>query len=177
VAPRTRSDGRHSAVARRIATADETQKPLRLFGVILPTKQEEDKVAREQSFGTTKMTRATSRSGHTCVSSNDVQGTEVYGSERNHIGEVDHLIIDKLSGRVAYAVISFGGFMGLGNSHYPIPWNALSYDTSLGGFKTNITEKQLKDMPQFSDDSWQDRDWETRTHQYYRARPYWEATT
>lgn len=84
-------------------------------------------------------------------------------SERNHIGEVDHLIIDKLSGRVAYAVISFGGFMGLGNSHYPIPWNALSYDTSLGGFKT--TEKQLTDMPQF------------RAHQYYRARPYWEATT
>jgi hypothetical protein len=70
-------------------------------------------------------------------------------------------------------VISFGGFMGLGNSHYPIPWNALSYDTSLGGFKTNITEQQLKDMP---NDSWQDRDWETRTHQYYRVRPYWEAS-
>ena len=123
------------------------------------------------------MARATAHSDHRCISSNDVQGTEVYGADSKHIGEVDHLIIDKMSGRVGYAVISFGGFMGLGHSHYPIPWGALTYDTKLGGFKTNITEQQLKDMPQFSDDSWQDRDWETKTHQYYKARPYWEATT
>jgi sporulation protein YlmC with PRC-barrel domain len=123
------------------------------------------------------MARSTAHPNHRCVSSNDVQGTDVYGADGSSVGEVDHLIIDKLSGRVAYAVISFGGFMGLGESHYPIPWNALNYDTSLGGFRTNITEQQLRDMPKFSDDSWQDRDWETRTHQYYRARPYWEATT
>ena len=124
------------------------------------------------------MARATAHPDHRCVSSEDVQGVEVYGADSKHIGEVDHLIIDKMSGRVAYAVISFGGFMGLGHSHYPIPWNALSYDTSLGGFRTNITEQQLKDAPQFSDDNaWQDRNWETQTHQYYRTRPYWEATT
>jgi sporulation protein YlmC with PRC-barrel domain len=123
------------------------------------------------------MARATAHPNHRCISSNDVQGTEVYGADGKHIGEVDHLIIDKMSGRVAYGVISFGGFMGLGHSHYPIPWSALTYDTQLGGFRTNITEQQLRDMPQFSDDSWQDRDWETRAHQYYRARPYWEATT
>jgi sporulation protein YlmC with PRC-barrel domain len=132
---------------------------------------------RNQSCKEDDMARATAHPDHRCVSSNDVQGTEVYGVDGKHIGEVDHLIIDKMSGRVGYAVISFGGFMGLGHSHYPIPWSALTYDTKLGGFKTNITEQQLKDMPQFSDDSWQDRDWETRTHQYYRARPYWEATT
>jgi hypothetical protein len=121
-----------------------------------------------------KMARATAHPDHSCISSEDVQGTEVYGADRQHIGEVDHLIIDKVSGRVAYAVISFGGFMGLGHSHYPIPWNALKFDKSLGGFLTNITEQQLKDAPTFSDDSWQDRDWETRTHQYYRTTPYWE---
>jgi sporulation protein YlmC with PRC-barrel domain len=108
------------------------------------------------------------------ISSNDVQGTEVYGAEGNNVGEIDHLIIDKQSGRVAYAVMSFGGFMGLGHSHYPIPWSALTYDKSLGGFRTAITEKMLKDAPEFSDDSWQDRDWETKTHQYYRSQPYWE---
>jgi hypothetical protein len=48
--------------------------------------------------------------------------------------------------------MSFGGFMGLGHSHYPIPWSALVYDKSKGGFRTNITEQQLKDAPQFSDD-------------------------
>jgi hypothetical protein len=98
-----------------------------------------------------------------------------FGADGEPIGEVDHMIIDKLSGRVAYAVISFGGFMGLGHSHYPIPWSALRYDTSLGGFRTNITEQQLKDAPQFSDDSWQDRDWETRTHQHYGTPAYWET--
>ena len=92
-----------------------------------------------------------------------------------NIGEIDHLIIDKMSGRVAYAVMSFGGFVGLGHSHYPIPWGALTYDTSLGGFRTNITEQQLRDAPEFSDDSWQDRDWETRTHQYYGTPSYWES--
>src|SRR5262245_3157556 len=102
-----------------------------------------------------KMGRATAHPDHQCISSNDVQGTEVYGADRKHIGEVDHMIIDKLSGRIAYAVISFGGFMGLGHSHYPIPWGALNFDKSLGGFRTNITEAQLKDAPEFTDDSWQ----------------------
>jgi hypothetical protein len=63
--------------------------------------------------------------------------------------------------------------MGLGHSHYPVPWSTLSYDTSLGGFKTSITEQQLKDAPDFSDDSWTDRDWETRTHRHYGVPEYW----
>ena len=58
----------------------------------------------------------------------DVEGTDVYDAKGTKIGEIDHLIIDKLSGRVGYAVMSFGGFLGLGHSHYPIPWAALSYD-------------------------------------------------
>jgi PRC-barrel domain len=98
-------------------------------------------------------------------------------TRRKHIGEIDHLIIDKVSGRVAYAVMSFGGFLGLGHSHYPIPWGALTYDKSLGGFRTNVTEQQLRDAPEFSDDSWQDRDWETRTHRHYGAPEYWETRT
>ena len=83
--------------------------------------------------------------------------------------------IEKVSGRVAYAVMSFGGFLGLAHSHYPIPWSALKYDTALGGYRTGITEGQLKDAPAFSDDSWTDRDWETRTHQHYRTPTYWGA--
>ena len=71
--------------------------------------------------------------------------------------------------------MSFGGFLGLAHSHYPIPWSTFHYDTNLGGFRTNISEQQLKDAPQFSDDSWTDRAWETRTHEHYGARPYWGA--
>ena len=100
------------------------------------------------------MAQATAHPNHQLISSEDVEGTEVYDNAGKNIGEIDHLMIDKVSGRVGYAVMSFGGFMGLGHSHYPVPWGALKYDTSLGGFRTNITEQQLKDAPQFSDDSW-----------------------
>jgi sporulation protein YlmC with PRC-barrel domain len=117
---------------------------------------------------------AATKSKHQCVSSNDVQGTEVYGADGAHIGEIDHLVIDKVSGRVAYAVMSFGGFLGMGESHYPVPWATLHYDTSLGGFRTNLTEQQLRDAPALKDNSWQDRDWETRTHRHYGTPGYWE---
>ena len=116
---------------------------------------------------------ATAHPDRTIISSEDVEGTKVYGSGDKNIGSIDHLMIDKVSGRVAYAVISFGGFLGLGHSHYPVPWNALRYDTNLGGYRTSITEQQLKDAPDFSDDSWSDRHWETQTHQHYGAPEYW----
>ena len=119
------------------------------------------------------MASATQHPNHQLISSEDVEGTKVYDMAGKNIGEVDHLMIDKMSGRVAYGVISFGGFMGLGHSHYPVPWGALKYDTSLGGFRTNISEKQLKDAPEFSDDTWGDRDWEARTHKHYAAPQYW----
>src|SRR6185436_16844402 len=99
---------------------------------------------------------------------------DVYGPGDAQVGEIDHLMIDKLSGRVTYAVMSFGGFLGLGHSHYPIPWAALKHDTALEGYRTGITEQQLKDAPAFSDDSWGDRDWESRTHRHYGVPAYWD---
>ena len=107
------------------------------------------------------------------ISSEDVEGTTVYDMSGNQIGSVDHLMIDKVSGRVAFAVMSFGGFLGLGHSHYPIPWGALTYDTGLDGYKTNVTEAQLRDAPEFSDDSWADRDWQRQTYSHYKVQPYW----
>ena len=109
------------------------------------------------------------------IGSDKVEGTPVYRTNGDEVGQIERVMIDKLSGKVAYAVMSFGGFAGLGHSHYPIPWGALTYDKSLGGFRTNITEQQLRDAPEFSDDSWEDRDWETRTHQYYGTPTYWES--
>ena len=75
------------------------------------------------------MARATAHPDRRLLSSEDVQGTDVYGIGDESIGEIDHLLIDKISGRVVYAVMSFGGFLDLGHSHYPIPWPALKYDT------------------------------------------------
>ena len=63
------------------------------------------------------MASATARPNHQLISSEDVEGTDVYDLKGSKIGEIDHLMIDKVSGRVRYAVISFGGFLGLGHSH------------------------------------------------------------
>ena len=119
------------------------------------------------------MATSTVHPNHQLISSEDVEGTTVYDMKGSKIGDIDHLMIDKVSGRVNYAVMSFGGFIGLGHSHYPIPWNALKYDTKLDGYVTGITEAQLKDAPAFSDDSWSDRNWEAQTHQHYNVRPDW----
>jgi hypothetical protein len=110
------------------------------------------------------------------ISSERVEGTKVYSATTSdNVGEIHHLMIDKKSGRVAYAVMSFGGFLGLGESFYPVPWNALKYDTNLQGFVTGITAEQLKDAPALTDEhSWQDRDWESRVHQHYGAPSYWD---
>jgi len=72
------------------------------------------------------MAQATAHPNHQLISSEDVKGTEVYENAGNTIGEIDHLMIDKTSGRVAYAVMSFGGFLGLGHSRYPVPLGVLS---------------------------------------------------
>jgi sporulation protein YlmC with PRC-barrel domain len=118
-------------------------------------------------------TAATAHPNRQLISSEDVEGTDVFDKNGNKIGEIDHLMIEKVSGRIPYAVIGFGGFLGLGHSHYPIPWGALTYDEKLGGYSTNISEQQLKDAPEFSDDSWTSRDWEARVHTHYNVRPYW----
>jgi sporulation protein YlmC with PRC-barrel domain len=107
------------------------------------------------------------------VSSSDVNGTDVYGVDGNKIGTIDHLMIDKMSGNVAYAVMSFGGFLGMGSDTHPVPWKTLSYDTSKNGFMTNLTEDKLKGAPQASSDWRSDREWETRSHQHYGVDPYW----
>jgi sporulation protein YlmC with PRC-barrel domain len=113
------------------------------------------------------------RTDTSLVSSEDVEGTNVYGPDGSKVGEVDHLMIEKQSGRVTYAVMSFGGFLGLGNDHYPMPWGALRYNTDLGGYQTNVTEAQLKGAPAMTNDSWSNRDWETKVHSHYNADPYW----
>src|SRR5215218_2922656 len=78
------------------------------------------------------------------IGSDKVEGTAVYGADQNKIGSVQPVMIDKISGKVAYAVISFGGFLGIGEDYYPVPWATLKYDTNLGGYVTGMTEASLK---------------------------------
>jgi hypothetical protein len=90
------------------------------------------------------------------IGSDKVEGTAVYGADSNKIGSIERVMIDKRSGRVSYAVLGFGGFLGLGNDHYPLPWQSLKYDTRLGGYVAGVTENQLRGAPKYSND----RDWD-----------------
>ena len=79
--------------------------------------------------------------------------TAVYGADRTKIDSIERVMIDKVSGKVSYAVLGFGGFLGIGDDHYPLPWQSLKYDTDLGGYVTGITEAQLQDAPRYSNNT------------------------
>jgi PRC-barrel domain len=115
--------------------------------------------------------------GKPLIESDRVEGTTLYDSQGNNIGSVKRLMIEKLSGRVAYAVGSFGGFLGIGAEEHAVPWNKLTYDSNFGGYRTDITEQQLRGAPAFSRDQtydWTDRNRERELHDHYGAPYYWE---
>ena len=87
---------------------------------------------------------------HPLVESDRVEGTAVYDANGKRVGSIKRLVIEKLSGHVAYAVTSFRGFLGIGSKLHTIPWEQLHYDTMLGGYKTSISEEQLRKAPEFS---------------------------
>jgi hypothetical protein len=91
------------------------------------------------------------------IGSDKVEGTAVYGADSKKIGSIKRVMLDKSSGKVSYAVLSFGGFLGMGDDFYPLPWHSLKYDTKLGGYITGITENRLKGAPKYANEnSW---DW------------------
>ena len=114
-------------------------------------------------------------SSHSLIASNRIDGTVVYGSGGSKIGSIRQMMIDKITGKVAYAVLSFGGFLGMGDEYYPLPWSTLKYDTNLGGFRVNLTKDQLDRAPKYQ----QNEEWDysrandQRVHDHYKARPYW----
>jgi hypothetical protein len=104
------------------------------------------------------------------IGSDKVDGTAVFGADNQQIGSIERVMIDKISGKVSYAVLSFGGFLGIGDDHYPLPWQSLKYDTDLGGYVTGITEDQLRGAPKYGDDNtwdWSDRSATRSVNGYY----------
>jgi sporulation protein YlmC with PRC-barrel domain len=84
------------------------------------------------------------------ISSEKVEGTAVYDRKGDKIGTVHHLMINKYTGQVAYAVISFGGFLGIGAEYHPIPWRLLDYDGEVGGYVVDLDREQLEKAPHFA---------------------------
>ena len=109
------------------------------------------------------------------IGSDKVEGSPVYGKDDNKIGTVQRVMLDKISGKVAYAVVSFGGFLGMGEDYFPMPWASLKYDTALGGYRVGITEDQLNNAPRFNrstDWDWSDRARDRTVYDYYKT-PLW----
>jgi|SRR5271170_2209686 len=110
------------------------------------------------------------------ITARRLEGTSVYSATGEKVGSIEDVMIDKVSGRVAYAVLAFGGFLGMGERHHPLPWSILKYDTGMSAYVVALDAEILKDAPSFgsSDDvSWADEGWGRRVHDYYKAKPYW----
>jgi len=104
------------------------------------------------------------------ISSAKVDGTAVYDRNAERLGTIDHVMIDKRSGQVAYAVMSFGGFLGMGGSYHPLPWRVLSYDPRLGGYVVDADRRRLEEAPSYgaTEPDWSDRGYTGRVDDYWR---------
>jgi hypothetical protein len=104
------------------------------------------------------------------ISASKVNGTNVYNTEGDSLGSIYDVMIDKRSGQVAYAVMSFGGFLGIGEDYSPLPWSALKYDTRQGGYVVNIDKQALQGGPRYADsdyDRWEDPEFTRGIDDYY----------
>ena len=88
-------------------------------------------------------------SPHRLIASNRVEGTAVYNRDGEKLGRIEYFMVDKISGRSEYAVMSFGGLFGLGDNHYPLPWETLTYEPEQGGYVVDIDREKLKSGPNF----------------------------
>src|SRR5262245_16277425 len=124
----------------------------------------------------TQRTELDSQETASLIGSDKVEGTPVYRPKGERVGQIERVMIDKISGKVAYAVMSFGGFMGIGEDYYPLPWSLLTYNPRLGGYEVNVGEEQLKGAPHYGkSESW---DWSSRNRDqeiygHYGVPPYW----
>ena len=123
--------------------------------------------ARDASGGGgTVATDETSR----LIAAGKVNGTAVYNRAGEQLGSVYDVMLDKRTGRVAYAVMSFGGFLGIGERYHPLPWSVLTYDTALGGYVVDLTREQLQGAPSYTSGAgpdWTDRSYGRRLDDYY----------
>jgi hypothetical protein len=109
------------------------------------------------------------------IAASKVEGTSVYNRQGESLGSIYDVMIDKTSGQVAYAVMSFGGFLGMGESYHPLPWKVLTYDTRQGGYVVDLDKQRLQGAPSYSGGNrpnWSDRDYTRRIDDYYGVQPY-----
>src|SRR5436305_134168 len=133
--------------------------------------------ARSEGVMTTAKAISESGTRHHAQRARDrVHGTVVRRRSGERVGTIQRLMIDKVSGNVAYAILRFGGFFGVGDKHLPIPWERLKFDTTRQAYLVSLTDKELANAPSYASDAdfdWGDRKSEGALHSYYGTRAHW----
>jgi hypothetical protein len=127
------------------------------------------------AFDDARSASADLKETHDLIASDKVEGTRVFDPSGEDIGSIERILIEKRSGKVSYAVLSFGGFLGIGHDHYPLPWGKLNYDEQLQGYRVDVTKEQLEGAPKYDredDDFWSAENGR-RVYDYYGVTPYW----
>jgi hypothetical protein len=103
------------------------------------------------------------------IGSNKVEGTAVYGRNGDRLGTIYNFMVDKFTGQVEYAVMTYGGFLGMGQRYYPLPWRILNYDIREEGYRIDMSDRDFERAPSFTrqDEPRFDRAYKRRVHDYY----------
>lgn len=110
------------------------------------------------------------------LSSSSISGTTVVNKAGEELGKIKDLMINLKDGRIAYAVLSFGGFLGIGDKLFAMPWEAFNVDSKDEKFILNVSKEKLENAPGFDKDNWPTHandDYLTRVYDHYGYRPYW----
>ncbi|WP_250507343.1 PRC-barrel domain-containing protein [Caballeronia sp. GAFFF3] len=116
--------------------------------------------------------------GPDVMAASTLDGISVRSSDGQDVGSLKEIMLDVTSGRIAYAVLSSGGFLGIGDKLLAVPWSALTLDTDNHCFRIDATAEQVRNSPGFDKDSWPsmaDRVWASTVHQHYGREPYWSS--
>ena len=109
-----------------------------------------------------------------------VIGSQVVNAQKENLGRIEELVLDAGAGRIAYAVLSFGGVLGMGDKYFAIPWNAFQFNVSEDHAVLNVDKKLLENAPGFNKDNWPnmaDSTWATSIYKHYGYTPYWEEAS
>lgn len=108
------------------------------------------------------------------IPASKVKGTKVYNLQDEHLGEIDDIVLSKHSGEAQFAIMSFGGFLGIGEEYHPVPWKSLKYDVDKGGYRVDIDRERLEDAPRYEvnkEPDWNDKAYGGRLYDYWGVPP------
>lgn len=137
--------------------------------------EERDTFGMYRSSGKTHNSNTDHGPGPQLMGADTLVGNDVYNKKSEDLGDIKEIMLDMRSGRIGYAVLSFGGFLGVGEKLFAVPWDALTLDTEHKRFTLDVAKERLETAPGFDKDDWPDMadpTWEKGIHAYYGTKPY-----